>query len=81
MVKAGKVARLTKEDFDAERKRIVEVCYQCHSPNFADENIKNADKMMKDVADVKELAKEMRAAHGAPVVPEKAAAPAAKTKK
>ncbi|MEZ0329508.1 MAG: multiheme c-type cytochrome [Dissulfuribacterales bacterium] len=163
VVKAGKVARLTKEDFEAERKRIVEVCYQCHSPNFANENIKNADKMVKeadklfaeaievvaglykdgiikqkkgqpypypdlltfydvntkveevlyemfmdhrmkafqanfhmnpdystwygyakmvkDLVEIKELAQEMRAAHGVTSVPEKAAAPGAKAKK
>jgi hypothetical protein len=47
VVKAGKVARLTKEDFDAERKRIVDVCKECHSPSFVDANIQNADKMVK----------------------------------
>lgn len=38
-------------------------------------------KMVKDVVEIKELAQEMRAAHGAVHAPEKAAAPAAKPKK
>ena len=48
VVKAGKVARLTKEAFDAERKRFTDVCMQCHSPNFVMENMKNADMMIKE---------------------------------
>ena len=48
IVKAGKVARLTKEEFDAERKRFTDVCKKCHSPNFVTENIKNADMMVKE---------------------------------
>lgn len=48
VVKAGKVARLTKEEFDAERSRYTNVCKQCHSPNFVSQNIKNADMMIKE---------------------------------
>lgn len=48
-VKVAKIARLTKEAFDAERKRYVDVCTQCHSRNFVDENFKNADKMLKEI--------------------------------
>ncbi len=48
VVKAGKIARLTKEGFDAERKRYTDVCKQCHSPNFVTENFKNADLMLKE---------------------------------
>jgi len=48
VVKAGKVARLTKEEFQAERKPYKEVCTQCHTPNFVTENLKNADKMVKE---------------------------------
>jgi hypothetical protein len=47
-VKAGKVARWSKEEFDAERKRYVNVCQQCHSPNFVSHNMKNADQMVKE---------------------------------
>jgi hypothetical protein len=48
VVKAGQVARLTKESFDAERARFTTICSQCHSPNFVSENMKNADALLKD---------------------------------
>ncbi len=48
VVKAGKVARLTKEAFDAERKRFTDVCVQCHTPRFVKQNFKNADLMLKE---------------------------------
>lgn len=48
VVKAGKVARLTKEEFDKERAKFVAICQQCHSPNFVKENFKNADQMVKE---------------------------------
>ncbi|NMX23870.1 cytochrome C [Dissulfurirhabdus thermomarina] len=48
IVKAGKVARLTKAAFDEERARFVKVCEKCHSPNFVRENFKNADLMVKE---------------------------------
>lgn len=48
VVKAGKVARLTKEAFESERKRYTDVCRQCHSPNFVSQNMKNADMMIKE---------------------------------
>ena len=47
-VKTAKMARLSKEEFDAERKRYVDICKQCHSPNFVNENMKNADLMIKE---------------------------------
>ncbi len=48
VVKAGKVARLSKEEFDKERGKYVAICQQCHSPNFVKENFKNADQMGKE---------------------------------
>lgn len=48
VVKAGNVARLTAEEFQAERRPYVAVCEQCHSPNFVAENFKNADAMVKE---------------------------------
>ena len=48
VVKTGKVARLSKEEFDTERAKFVAVCQQCHSPNFVAENFKNADQMVKE---------------------------------
>jgi len=49
VVKAGKLARLTKESFDAERERFVTICQECHTPNFVAENFKNADAMVKEI--------------------------------
>ncbi len=48
VVKNGKVARLTTEEFDKERAKFVAVCQQCHSSNFVKENFKNADQMLKE---------------------------------
>lgn len=48
VVKAGKVARLTKESFDAERRRYTAICSKCHTPNFVHQNMKNADLMLKE---------------------------------
>ncbi|MBW2040184.1 MAG: cytochrome C [Deltaproteobacteria bacterium] len=48
VVKAGKVARLIKDKFQVERKRFTDVCKQCHTPNFVNENMKNADLMVKE---------------------------------
>jgi len=47
VVKAGQLARLDKASFDAERKRMTDICMKCHSKNFVDENMKNADQMLK----------------------------------
>ena len=47
VVKAGQLARLDKASFDTERKRITDVCMDCHSANFVNENMKNADQMLK----------------------------------
>ncbi|NLA74134.1 MAG: cytochrome C [Deltaproteobacteria bacterium] len=48
VVKEAKMARLTKEEFDAERKRFTDICNKCHSPSFTAENFKNADLMVKE---------------------------------
>lgn len=47
-VKSGKMARLSKEEFDAERKRFTDVCKKCHTPNFVESNMKNGDQMIKE---------------------------------
>ncbi|NOY76836.1 MAG: cytochrome C [Calditrichaeota bacterium] len=47
IVKAGKLARLTKESWQAERDRMLKNCEKCHSANFSKENLKNADLMLK----------------------------------
>jgi len=48
VVKAGDVARLTKESFDAERAKMEKVCAQCHSASFYRQNLKEADAMIKE---------------------------------
>jgi len=54
-VKAADLARLTQEDWQAERDKMIKVCNQCHSGNFArqqlqagDDMIKNADHLMAE---------------------------------
>jgi cytochrome c553 len=48
VVKAGDVARLTKESFDAERAKMVAVCTQCHGAPFVKQNLNDADQMIKE---------------------------------
>jgi hypothetical protein len=54
-VKAADLARLTQEDWQNERDKMLKVCNQCHSGNFAkqqlqmgDDIIKNADHLMAE---------------------------------
>ncbi|MBW2618732.1 MAG: cytochrome C, partial [Deltaproteobacteria bacterium] len=47
-VKAAKMARLSKAEFDQERARFTAVCQNCHSPNFVEQNMKNADLMVRE---------------------------------
>lgn len=55
VVKAGKVARLTQEEFQAQRDKMLTACNKCHSGNFAklelektDNLIRQADRLMAD---------------------------------
>ncbi len=55
VVKAGEVARLTKEEFQAERQKMLQVCSKCHSRSYAkaqldagDRIIREADKLMAE---------------------------------
>ena len=41
VVKAADVARLTQEAFDAERSKMLKTCNQCHSVNFAREQLRS----------------------------------------
>ncbi len=59
VVKAADVARLTQEDWQKERDKMIKTCNQCHSVNFAraelekgDEIIKNADRLMADAINI-----------------------------
>jgi len=49
VVKAADVARLTKEDFDRERNKMVKTCGDCHSEKFAKAELEKGDKMIKAV--------------------------------
>ncbi len=48
MVKAADVARLTQEDFDREREKMLSVCGQCHSENFAKAELAKSDDMIRE---------------------------------
>jgi hydroxylamine dehydrogenase len=47
VVKAAQVARLTAEDWQKERDKMVNTCHQCHSLNFAKEEMAKGDKMVQ----------------------------------
>jgi hypothetical protein len=49
VVKAADVARLTQEAFDAERERLLEVCSDCHSENFAKGELAKGDDMIREI--------------------------------
>jgi len=48
LVMAGKVARLTAEEWQAERDRMIRVCTQCHTESFAREKLEAADQVIKE---------------------------------
>ena len=48
VVKAADVARLTQEAFDAERAKMIKVCSDCHSENFAKAEIAKGDDMIRE---------------------------------
>ena len=55
VVKGADVARLTQEDWQAERDRMIQVCEQCHSANLVqaelrkgDETIREADRLLAE---------------------------------
>jgi len=47
-VKAADIARLTQEDFDRERNKMIGTCSKCHSANFAGEQLKRGDDMIRE---------------------------------
>ena len=49
VVKAANVARLTQEDWQKERDKMVKTCNQCHSANFAKGELARGDQMIKEV--------------------------------
>jgi hypothetical protein len=48
VVKAANVARLTQEDWQKERDKMVNICHQCHSVNFAKAELEKGDKMIRE---------------------------------
>jgi hydroxylamine dehydrogenase len=48
LVKNMDVARLTREDFDRERNRMIGVCEDCHSANFARAELARADDLIRE---------------------------------
>ncbi|MGB5391396.1 MAG: multiheme c-type cytochrome [Thermoanaerobaculia bacterium] len=49
VVKAAQVARLTQEEFDAERAKILAACSDCHSENFAKAEMAKGDDLIREV--------------------------------
>ncbi|MFQ6102595.1 MAG: multiheme c-type cytochrome, partial [Anaerolineae bacterium] len=47
VVKAADVARLTQEDWQKERDKKMNACSQCHSENFAKEELAKGDDMIR----------------------------------
>ena len=48
VVQIGNVARLTAEQWQAERNRMIGVCAQCHAPSVARGNLAKADQVIKE---------------------------------
>jgi len=48
VVKAADVARLTQEDWQKERDKMIKACEQCHSGNFAKAELAKGDRMIKE---------------------------------
>jgi hydroxylamine dehydrogenase len=47
VVKQAKVARLTEEEWQAERSKMIKTCNQCHSANFAKGELEKGDQMIQ----------------------------------
>lgn len=48
VAKAADVARLTQDDWQNERNKMVKTCNQCHSINFAKAELAKGDRMIKE---------------------------------
>ena len=42
------MARLTQEDWQKEREKMITTCHQCHSVNFARAELEKGDQMIKE---------------------------------
>jgi hypothetical protein len=49
IVKAGRVARLTKEEFQETREKMIQTCSKCHGSTYARQQLEAGDKVIKDV--------------------------------
>jgi hypothetical protein len=49
VVKAANVARLTQEDWQVQRDKMLKACNQCHSMNFAKGELAKGDNMIQEV--------------------------------
>ncbi|MGD8869677.1 MAG: multiheme c-type cytochrome [Gemmatimonadales bacterium] len=49
VVKAADVARLTQEDWEREREKMIVVCAECHSRNFARGELEKGDDMIREI--------------------------------
>jgi hypothetical protein len=47
-VKAVQLARLTQEDWQKERDKMISTCNQCHSVNFAKSELEKGDRVIKE---------------------------------
>ncbi len=48
VVKAANVAKLTQEDWQKPREKMLRTCNQCHSGNFAKQQLEQGDNMIKE---------------------------------
>jgi hydroxylamine dehydrogenase len=48
VVKAANVARLTQGDWQKERDKMLKICTQCHSSNFAKGDLEKGDNMIQE---------------------------------
>ena len=48
VVKAANVAKLTQEDWQKQRDKMLQTCNQCHSGNFAKLQLDQGDKMIRE---------------------------------
>lgn len=48
VLQGAKVARMSQEDWQKERDKMVETCGRCHSSNFAKAELEKGDRMIKE---------------------------------
>lgn len=48
VIKTGKLVRLSKEEWQQERDKMLIICSRCHSSRYASVQLQNADQMIKE---------------------------------